>query len=310
MITSSYPVLMCSDVGAARAYYEGVLGFRPTFEAEWYVSLEREGHELALLDPDHPTIPEGFRGRAARGLLVNLEVEDVDAFHRGLPEDPRVRVVLPLRTEEFGQRHFILAAPDGVLVDVITPLPPQGEYVEQYVGETPSAAPAADPWTGMVRSLPPAPAGVRPDLLSWQDLRAHAITRADLHDDVQGINASLDLIRRTRGGSWPTGPVTAEGNYVDLVWHEAEFRDGTSYTYVLRDDRGAYLGCLYLYPMGRRTPLTPELAHHDVDVSWWVTPTAYAAGRFQEVREALDAWLRDPLWFASPYVSNLESSSA
>jgi hypothetical protein len=27
---------------------------------------------------------------------------------------------------------------------------------------------------------------------------------------VRGINASLDLIRRTRGGTWPTGPVTEE----------------------------------------------------------------------------------------------------
>ena len=86
-----------------------------------------------------------------------------------------------------------------------------------------------------------------PRELTHGDVVAHAITRADLADDVAGINASLDLIRRTRGGSWPTGAVTEEYNFVDLVWHECEFRDGGSYTYVLRDTEGGYLGCAYLY---------------------------------------------------------------
>ena len=52
------------------------------------------------------------------------------------------------------------------------------------------------------------------DLLD-DDIRAAAITRDHLHDDVQGINASIELIRRTRGGGWPTGPVTEDYNYVD-----------------------------------------------------------------------------------------------
>ena len=89
---------------------------------------------------------------------------------------------------------------------------------------------------------------------------------------MAGINASLELIRRTRGGSWPTEPVTEEFNYVDLVWHECEFREGDSFSYAVYDAGGQYLGCCYLYPLGRRTPLTEELIAFDVDVSWWVTP--------------------------------------
>ncbi|MBF8192434.1 hypothetical protein ITP53_43495 [Nonomuraea sp. K274] len=49
-----------------------------------------------------------------------------------------------------------------------------------------------------------------PRLLRYDDVTAHAITRDDLVADVRGINASLDLIRETRGGTWPTGPVTEE----------------------------------------------------------------------------------------------------
>jgi uncharacterized glyoxalase superfamily protein PhnB len=85
---------------------------------------------LAVLDGDHETIPESGRGRA-NGLLLNLEVEDVDAVHdrfvaAGLP------VLRSLRDEAFGQRHFITADPNGVLIDVITPISPTGEFVEQY----------------------------------------------------------------------------------------------------------------------------------------------------------------------------------
>lgn len=149
------------------------------------------------------------------------------------------------------------------------------------------------------------PEGVTvPAELTHGDVVARAITRADLADDVAGINASLDLIRQTRGGTWPTGPVTEEYNYVDLVWHECEFRDGGSYTYVLRDTAGSYLGCAYLYPMGGRTTLTEDLLAHDVDVSWWVTPSAYDRGYYAKAHAALKHWLAGDVPFHSPYFSN------
>src|SRR4051794_1653035 len=45
------------------------------------------------------------------------------------------------------------------------------------------------------------PDGFRaPTRLVYEDLVAQALTRDHLEDDVRGINASLDLIRRTRGG--------------------------------------------------------------------------------------------------------------
>lgn len=151
------------------------------------------------------------------------------------------------------------------------------------------------------------PAGFSaPIELAYAGLRAHAIGRTDLEDDVAGINASLDLIRRTRGGSWPSDPVTAEGNYIDLVWHECEFRDGRSFTYVVDDEVGLYLGCCYLYPVGVRTPLTAELLQHDVDISWWVTPDAYRAGHYRTLYEGLRHWAGTAFPFTNPHFSNSE----
>jgi hypothetical protein len=160
--------------------------------------------------------------------------------------------------------------------------------------------------TGLVKSLD-LPSGFRPPRdLAYEDIRASALTRADLDDDLSGINASLDLIARTRGGGWPTEAVTAEDNYVDLVWHELEFREGYSFSYVVRDDRGLYLGCCYLYPMGRRVRLTEDLLGHDVDVSWWVTGDAYERGYYGKLYEALARWVVTDFPFRSPYFSNRE----
>ena len=143
-----------------------------------------------------------------------------------------------------------------------------------------------------------------PRRLTHADITAHALTRHDLADDLRAINASAELIRRTRGGGWPAGPVGEEEDFADLVWHEREFREGTSFAYVARDPAGAYLGCCYLYPMGQRTELTEELLAHDVDVSWWVTPPAYRAGYYERLYEALRSWLAREFPFTSPYYSN------
>ncbi|MEY7975955.1 VOC family protein [Streptomyces pilosus] len=132
-----YPVLATRSVAAACDFYTRHLGFEVTFEAVWYVSLRRPDapqYELALLDHAHPTVPEGHRTALRGGLLLNFEVDDVDAEHRRLVAGAGLPEVLSLRTEEFGQRHFMVAAPDGVLIDVITVVPPTGEYASQYVG--------------------------------------------------------------------------------------------------------------------------------------------------------------------------------
>ena len=131
-VTSVFPVLMSADVEASVRFFREHLAFEPTFESEWYVSLRRDRWELAVLATDHPTVPATHRSHPAAGVLLNVEVDDVDAEHQRLVVDGGLTAVLPLRSEPFGQRHFVLAGPDGVLVDVITPIPPEGEYAEQF----------------------------------------------------------------------------------------------------------------------------------------------------------------------------------
>ncbi|OLZ52826.1 VOC family protein [Amycolatopsis keratiniphila] len=133
-LTSFYPVLMTEKIAETRDFYRDHFGFELTFEADWYVSLKRGEWELAILAPGHDTIPGGA-GKPVQGLLLNFEVEDVDAEHRRLVEDAGLPEALSLRSEEFGQRHFIVADPNGVLIDVIQEIPPTGEYAGQFTDE-------------------------------------------------------------------------------------------------------------------------------------------------------------------------------
>lgn len=134
--TSFYPVILTEQVAATADFYTEHFGFEKAFEADWYVSLKTiakdDPFELAILDAAHPTIPDGHRS-PVNGLILNFEVEDVDAEYERLIRGAKLPLRLEIRSEDFGQRHFITSDPNGVLIDVITVIPPTSEYAGQYV---------------------------------------------------------------------------------------------------------------------------------------------------------------------------------
>jgi uncharacterized glyoxalase superfamily protein PhnB len=132
--TQYYPVLMVANVAEVSAFYQVHFGFIPQFKSDWYVHLQSSADEkvnLAILDANHETIPKDARGSLASGLLLNFEVPDVDAVYAELTTKD-LPILLALRDEPFGQRHFITRDPAGVLLDVITPIPPSEEFLAQY----------------------------------------------------------------------------------------------------------------------------------------------------------------------------------
>lgn len=131
-----------------------------------------------------------------------------------------------------------------------------------------------------------------PTQLKYEDLKATPLTRKDLKADMDAVNSSLEIIRETRGGSWPTEAVTEEFDFLDLAWHEREFRDGDSFAYVVYNDKNTYIGCFYLYPIGHRTEMSEATKDYDMDASWWVTASAYENGYYEKLYVALQQWLK------------------
>lgn len=127
---SLYPMIQVSDVETTARFYERHLGFSRVFSSDWYVHLRSPAttvYELAVIAHDHETIPEAGR-KPTSGLILSFEVEDAAAEHTRLLA-AGVTIPQPLRDEIFGQRHFIAADPNGILLDIITPIDPDQEWL-------------------------------------------------------------------------------------------------------------------------------------------------------------------------------------
>lgn len=136
-LRSFYTVLCTDDVAGTAAFWQRHFGFKQVFDSGWYVHLTSEASDkahLAILDHRHETIPAPFRKKAA-GLLVNFEVDDVDALYAKAQAEG-LKIHLALRDEPWGQRHFIAEDPNGIAIDVIKPIPPSPEFAKQYAPDS------------------------------------------------------------------------------------------------------------------------------------------------------------------------------
>ena len=133
-----YPVIMSERVTETARFYTEHFRFAARFESDWYIHLQSQEDEsvnLAILASGHETIPERGRNQgSARGLLLNFEVEDVDSEY-ARAQEAGIPILQPLRDEPFGQRHFITEDPNGVLIDIIKPIPPSAEFLAQYAAD-------------------------------------------------------------------------------------------------------------------------------------------------------------------------------
>ncbi|WP_025027783.1 VOC family protein [Caldalkalibacillus mannanilyticus] len=134
-ISSVYPVIMTDKVREVADFYISIFNFETTFNSDWYISLvlkqEDKQFELAILDYQHETIPEVYRKKAG-GFLINLEVENAMELYEALVKENKVSIVKNLKDEDFGQRHFIITDPAGILIDVIENIPPTEEFLKMY----------------------------------------------------------------------------------------------------------------------------------------------------------------------------------
>jgi catechol 2,3-dioxygenase-like lactoylglutathione lyase family enzyme len=123
-MTRLFPDICTDDVARSRDFYRDLLGFEVVFENAWYVQMQhaqQPAAQIAFVLRDHDSVPKTFQARA-QGVLVTVELEDVDACHahaRALG----IELAYPLVSEVWGQRHFMVSDPNGLLVDVVQLIP-------------------------------------------------------------------------------------------------------------------------------------------------------------------------------------------
>lgn len=130
---SIFTVHVVKNLSSARRFYSEHFGMSVVFETSWYVHLHgpNPSIQLAFIVLGHESLPERYRNSRATGVAVSIEVDDAHAQARRCNE-AGLELVYPLTDEPWGQRHFMLEDPNGLVVDVIEPIPPDADWLRTH----------------------------------------------------------------------------------------------------------------------------------------------------------------------------------
>ena len=116
-----YVVLLCEDLAAMRAFYEGVLGFRLHRELQDWVEMELGSTLLTLRPRGRPYDGGKLPNSAGVQLAFRVLPEEVDACYRELLEK-QVDILEPPRDWEYGHRTLFFKDPEGNILEIYADL--------------------------------------------------------------------------------------------------------------------------------------------------------------------------------------------
>lgn len=105
-----------------KQFYTEILDFGITFENEFYLLLHTpdKSSELSFLLPNHVSQQPLFQAKfEGKGIYLTIEVDDVDEVYQRL-KAKNVEIIIALRDEPWGDRHFAIKDPNGVGIDIVT----------------------------------------------------------------------------------------------------------------------------------------------------------------------------------------------
>jgi catechol 2,3-dioxygenase-like lactoylglutathione lyase family enzyme len=122
VVTRLIPNICTDRMDETRAFYENLLDFTVGFEHPgWYIQMASPAHpqvQLGIMRRDHEFTPEPFQ-HPAQGVIISVQVDDVDAKYAAALEDG-FPIAHGLCDESFGMRRFMVADPNGLLVNIFS----------------------------------------------------------------------------------------------------------------------------------------------------------------------------------------------
>ena len=116
-----YPITITNKLEGCKKFYQEVFEFEIVFEADWYIQLlhKSSGVEIALMRPNLNNQPSQLHPEyQGNGIVYSLEVDDAASKYETIKERTD-SIFYDLTTEEWGQTHFMLTDPAGVVIDVV-----------------------------------------------------------------------------------------------------------------------------------------------------------------------------------------------
>ncbi|MEM6533222.1 MAG: VOC family protein [Myxococcota bacterium] len=128
-----FPDICSDDLVACRDFYTAMFDFEIVFEIDWYVQLKcpaNDALQIAFVTREHSSVPSKYREHP-RGVVITLETDAVDPlFDRA--KRLGLNIILPVQDEVWGQRHFMIEDPNGLVVDVVQMIPPTDEFLREH----------------------------------------------------------------------------------------------------------------------------------------------------------------------------------
>lgn len=121
-VTRLLPNICTDRMEETRDFYVELLGFAVGFEHQgWYIQMASPTNpqlQFGIMRRDHEFTPKPFQ-HPAQGVIISVQVEGVDAAYAEVLKRG-FRIEHELCDEDFGMRRFMVADPNGLLVNVFS----------------------------------------------------------------------------------------------------------------------------------------------------------------------------------------------
>jgi catechol 2,3-dioxygenase-like lactoylglutathione lyase family enzyme len=121
-VTRLLPNICTDKMEETRDFYAELLGFVVGFEHQgWYIQMASPTHpqiQDGIMRRNHEFTPEGFQ-QPAQGVIISVQVEDVDAAYTEVLKRG-FRIEHERCDESFGMRRFMVADPNGLLINLFS----------------------------------------------------------------------------------------------------------------------------------------------------------------------------------------------
>lgn len=118
MLKNIYPLIVTDKLEETKNFYMNVLGFSSIFESDWYIQLEKDNNQVAFMIENAENQPEFLHRKFdGKGVVITLEYENVDQVYESFPK--KEFIIQDLKDEEWGQRHFLVKDPIGIIIDIV-----------------------------------------------------------------------------------------------------------------------------------------------------------------------------------------------
>ncbi|MFD5143576.1 VOC family protein [Streptomyces sp. NPDC058401] len=118
-ITDTAICLTVEDATTSSAFLIRHFGFKETMAADGFASLSHpDGPNVIFVRRGLEVLPEDLREQRAAGVLLAFTVADLPAEYERLRSEG-VPIVMEPRVEPWGERLFLVADPNGVIIELV-----------------------------------------------------------------------------------------------------------------------------------------------------------------------------------------------